>query len=73
MSKRSQDTRYVPEYEAPATRAGFVPNHDWTQDNETELWQVWCVSGNGDRSRRATFADLDRAGFKPKKFKRRRS
>jgi hypothetical protein len=56
----------VPEFrvEKKRTRAGFAPAH-FDEDNDVEIWQVWCQNAEGEESRRATFEDLEKAGFKP--------
>lgn len=56
----------VPEFHVASkrTRAGFAPGFD---EDDVELWQVWCQTADGEQSRRATFDDLAKAGFKPRK------
>lgn len=61
--------RLVPEVKFKAQqkhRAGFVPNFT-DSDDDVELWQIWMHSSDGEQSRRATFADLDKAGFQKRK------
>lgn len=62
--KRSK--KIVPEFSVSTRRprAGFIPGH--FSDDDVELFQIWCRSSSGDE-RRATFGDMSRAGFKPRK------
>lgn len=74
-------SKIIPEFymrSEPEKRAGFVPGDD---EGLVELWQLWCRMAEGEDARRATFRDLQRAGFvekekcpkpKPKKPVRRR-
>lgn len=62
--------RIVPEFwkrsKRPA-RAGFVPNHDYEQDDDVELLQIWCRRAEDGDERRATTDDLRAAGFVKRK------
>jgi len=61
--------KIVPEFYLPVETprgAGFVPG-DGVE--EVSLWQLWCKSGESDDARRATVADLRKAGFVKRKKK----
>lgn len=62
--------RIIPEHEVKKSapnRCGFVPNHfDDDNPDDVELWQIWLHSHDGEEVKRATFGDLEAAGFKVK-------
>lgn len=49
-------------------KAGFVRGYD---DADVETWQVWCKNVGDGEERRATYGDMDKAGFRKAKKKLR--
>lgn len=64
MARRFNGT--VPEIPLRAARAGFRPAQ-WDNEEDVELWQVWLRSSDGEKSKRATWQDLDAIGVKPRR------
>lgn len=58
--------RIVPEFTTRKRRtsAGFIPSYE---EQEVELWQVWCRSATTGEERRATTADMRAAGYARKR------